>query len=135
MGAWNILFMMDKGEIPAAERSQLYATYLAGVFRAARWGDEEAHGRGAALQYGYLKAKGAIAFDPAQKKFRFNEAAMQSGLRDLVAEIVRLQGNGDYAGMTALFDRYAHLDADAKTVIATLKDIPVDITPVYPDRI
>jgi len=135
MGVWNILFMMQKGELPAAEKPQLFATYLAGLFRAARWGDEEAHGRGAALQYGYLKSKGAIVWDPAQKKFRVDNAKMETAVRDLTADIVRLQGDGDYAGMVAFFDRYAHLDAEAKTVIATLKDIPVDIKPVYPTKI
>jgi hypothetical protein len=135
MGVHNILFLMKKGEVPAAERPQLFASYMAGIFRAARWGDEEAHGRGAALQYGYLKAKGAFAWDAQAKRFRVNDDAMEKGVRDLTAEIVRLQGDGNYAGMVALFDRYAHLDVEAKTVTATLKDIPVDISPVYPDRI
>ena len=60
---------------------------------------------------------------------------MQAGLRDMVGDIIRLQGNGDYKGMVAFFDRYAHLDDNARTVIATLKDIPVDIAPTYPDTI
>jgi len=135
MGVYNILFMMQRGEIPAAERPQLFATYLAGIFRAARWGDEEAHGRGAALQYGYLKAKGGIVYDPATKRFAVNETAMAAGVRDLVADIIRLQATGDYAGMVALFDKYAHLDPEARGVIATLKDIPVDIAPVYPGQV
>ena len=135
MGAWNILFMMQKGELPVAEKPQLFATYVAGLFRAARWGDEEAHGRGAALQYGYLREKGAIVWDAKQKKFRVDNAKMETGIRDLTADIVRLQGDGDYAGMVAFFDKYAHLDAEAKAVIATLKDIPVDIKPVYPTKI
>jgi hypothetical protein len=135
MGIYNVLFMMQKGEIPAAERPQLLATYFAGIIRAARWGDEDAHGRGAALQYGYLKAKGGFAWDPAQKRFRVNDDAMAAGIRDLVADIVRRQGDGDYAGMVALFDRYAHLDDEARAVTGTLGDIPVDIAPVYPDGI
>jgi hypothetical protein len=135
MGVSNVLLMMQKGEIPAAERPNLMATYLAGVIRAVRWGDGDAHGRGAALQYGYLKSKGAFRWDAAQKRFRVDDAAMAAGLRDLVAEIVRRQGDGDYAGMVSFFDRYAHLDDEARTVIATLKDIPVDIAPVYPEKI
>jgi hypothetical protein len=135
MGAYNVLFMMQKGQIPAAERPQFMATYFAGVIRAVRWGEGEAHGRGAALQYGYLKSKGAFSWDAGQKRFRVDDAAMAAGLRDLTAEIVRLQGNGDYAGMKALFDRYAHLDDNARTVISTLGDIPVDISPVYPDKV
>jgi len=135
MGVYNIAFMMQKNELPAAETSQLYATYFAGIFRAARFGDQEAHGRGAALQYGYLKAKGAFAWDAAAKRYRVDDAKMAAGIRDLVAEIVKLQGDGDYAGMVAFFDKYAHLDDQAKAVNETLKDIPVDITPVYPKSV
>ena len=135
MGVYNILYMMDKGELPKAERSQLFATYMAGIFRAVRWGAGEAHGRGAALQYGYLKSKGAFTWDPAVKRYRVNEDAMQAGITSLVADLVKLQGDGDYAGMNAFFDRYAKLDPEAESVIATLKDIPVDIAPIYPDKI
>jgi hypothetical protein len=135
MGAYNVLFMMQKGQIPAAERPQILATYFAGLLRAVRWGEGDAHGRGAALQYGYLKSKGAFSWDATQKRFRVDDAAMAAGIGDLVGEIVRRQGDGDYAGMVALFDRYAHLDDDARTVIATLGDIPVDIAPVYPEKI
>ncbi len=135
MGVYNIAFMMQKNELPATEANQLYATYFAGIFRAVRWGDQEAHGRGAALQYGYLKAKGAFAWDATAKRYRVDNARMAAGIRDLVAEIVKLQGDGDYSGMVALFDKYAHLDDQAKAVNETLKDIPVDITPVYPKSI
>jgi hypothetical protein len=95
MGVYNILFMMEKNELPAAERPQLMATYMAGIFRAVRWGDEEAHGRGAALQYGYLKSKGAFAWDPAQKRFKVDDAKMAAGIKDIVADLVRLQGDGE----------------------------------------
>ena len=53
-GVWNILFMMDKGELPLAEKNQLLATYFTGIFRSVRFGTNDAHGEGAALQYGYL---------------------------------------------------------------------------------
>ncbi|MBN9318340.1 MAG: hypothetical protein BGN86_06520 [Caulobacterales bacterium 68-7] len=135
MGVYNIAFMMQKGELPAAEASQLYATYFAGIFRAARFGDTEAHGRGAALQYGYLKAKGAFTWDEAAKRYRVDDAKMAAGIRDLVNEIVLRQATGDYAGMVAFFNQYAHLDDQAKAVNETLKAIPVDIKPVYPDKV
>ncbi|MES3028603.1 MAG: hypothetical protein V4820_12200 [Pseudomonadota bacterium] len=135
MGAYNIFFMMEKGELPKAERSQLFASYLAGIFRAARFGVGEAHGRGAALQYGYLREKGAFSWDEGQKRFRVNDDAMQAAITSLLAELVKLQGDGDYAGMNAFFDRYAKLDPQAEQVIATLKDIPVDISPIYPEKL
>src|SRR6185312_12433066 len=105
------------------------------IFRAVRWGDADAHGRGAALQYGYLKSKGAFTWDATAKRFRVNDDAMAKGITDIVADIVHLQGNGDYAGAVAFFAKHAHLDDDATAVIATLKDIPVDIAPQYPEKI
>jgi hypothetical protein len=131
MGVYNVEFMMQKGELPLADRSRLLATYFVSLLRAVRFGDREAHGRGAALQYGYLESKGAFAWDAGQRRFRIDDARMASGVRDLVGELVRLQGDGDYTGMVAFFDRYAHLDARTREVIATLRDIPVDIAPIY----
>ncbi|WP_236672044.1 hypothetical protein [Croceicoccus sp. YJ47] len=135
MGVWNLLYMMERGELPAAEKPQLFATYMAGIFRSVRFGVQEAHGKGAALQYGYLKDKGAFAFDPGSGRFVIDDAAMEAGLRDLLHDQLMLQARGDYAGTKAFFDRWAVLDEPARRVIGTMDAIPVDIVPVYPERI
>lgn len=135
MGAWNILFMMQKGELPTAEKSQLFATYLTGTFRAMRFGIEEAHGQGAAMQYGYMKAKGAFAWDAGASRYRIDDAKFEAALRDLLRDMIVLQGNGDYAGVKAFMAKWAVLDDHAKGVIASMQAIPVDILPVYPDKV
>jgi hypothetical protein len=135
MGMHNILYMMKRGELPAAEREQALATYFAGIFRAVRFGIDEAHGRGAATQYSYLKEKGAFSWVPSQQRFRIDYDKMEAGLRDLLADYIRLQGNGDYAGTKAFFDRYARLDDQAREVLANAAHIPTDIQPDYPERI
>ena len=135
MGAWNILFMMKKGEIPAAERPQLYATYVAGLFRAMRFGLGEAHGQGAAAQYRFLREQGAVTWDARMKRFRVVDARMETAIGALVAAIVKLQGDGDYAGIKTFYARYSRLDPEASAVIATMKAIPVDIQPVYPETL
>lgn len=135
MGVYNILYLMKRGELPSAEREQLLASYFVGIFRAVRFGTDEAHGRGAAMQYSYLKDKGAFRWDEGAGRFRVDYDRMESGLRDLVADLVRLQGNGDYAGTKAFFDRYAKLDDRARAVLATTAHIPTDIQPVYPERV
>ena len=38
MGAYNILYMMQRGELPASEKKEFLATYFTGLFRATRWG-------------------------------------------------------------------------------------------------
>ena len=135
MGAFNIMYMMDKGVIPAAERPQIRATYVAGLFRAMRFGIGEAHGKGAAMQYRYLREKGVLNWDRQAKRFRIDEGRIDIAIRDLVGDIVRLQGNGDYAGTKAFLAKYAVLDPEAEAVIGTMKGIPTDIRPVYPSRI
>jgi hypothetical protein len=60
---------------------------------------------------------------------------MEKAVTNLVREIVVLQGNGDYAGTKAFFDRHAKVDAEAREVIGRLGDIPVDIQPIYPSRL
>ncbi len=135
MGVYNILYMMKRGELPAAEREQALATYFVGIFRAVRFGTDEAHGRGAAMQYSYLKEKGAFRWDEGAGRFRVDYDRMEAGLRELLAELIRLQGNGDYAGTKAFFDRHARLDERARSVLAKTSHIPTDIQPVYPMKV
>ena len=135
MGAWNILYMMKKGVLPAAERPQIHAAYIAGLFRAMRFGANEAHGKGAAMQYRFLREKGAIVWDDVAKRFRIDEAKIDGAIGELVGAIVRLQGDGDYAGTKAFLDKYGHTDPQADQVIATMTGIPVDIRQIYPERV
>lgn len=135
MGVWNILFMMDKGELPMAEKQQALATYMAGLFRSMRFGIDEAHGKGAALQYGYLKDRGAFRWDAAAQRYVVDYAKMESALRDLLHDQLMLQALGDYEGTKAFFARYARLDDWARGRFAAMNAIPVDIQPRYPDGV
>ncbi|HWH16795.1 MAG TPA: hypothetical protein VNT77_00430, partial [Allosphingosinicella sp.] len=135
MGMHNILYMMQRGELSTAERNEALATYFAGIFRAVRFGIDEAHGRGAAMQYSWLKERGAFEWVPSQRRFRIDYDKLAAGLRGLTAILVRFQGNGDYAGTKAFFERYARLDDNARTALAGAAHIPTDIQPDYPERI
>ena len=135
MGAYNVLFMMDKGVLPAAEKPQIRAAYVAGLFRAMRFGDTDAHGKGAAMQYRYLRDKGGIVWDSDAKRFRIDAAKLDAGIRDLVGDIVRLQATGDYNGTKAFLAKWAVMDAEAKQITGEMTHIPVDIHPLYPDKI
>ncbi len=135
MGMWNLLFMMEKGELPMAEKEQALASYMAGLFRSMRFGIDEAHGKGAALQYGYLKEKGAFRWDAAANRYVVDFAKMEAGIRDLLHDQLMLQAHGDYAGTKAFFARYARLDPWARGRFAAMEGIPVDIQPIYPDEV
>ncbi|MCJ9430554.1 dipeptidyl-peptidase 3 family protein [Kordiimonas marina] len=135
MGAYNILFLMKKGELPMAERDNLLATYFTGLFRSIRFGIDEAHGQGAAFQLSYFKEHGAYSVDPKTGLYKVNFDKMEKAITDLVHDIVILQGNGDYDGVKAFLAKYAHLDASERAAIARTGKIPVDIQPVYPEKL
>ena len=48
MGAYNLLYMIERKEFPASFERQLLTSYFAGLFRSVRFGVAEAHGKGAA---------------------------------------------------------------------------------------
>ena len=135
MGAYNVLFMMDQGVLPAAEKPQIRAAYVAGLFRAMRFGDTDAHGRGAAMQYRYLRDKGGIVWDAQAKRYRIDPARLDAGIRDLVHDIITLQATGDYNGTKSFLAKWAVMDAEAKSVTGQMGHIPVDIHPIYPDHV
>ena len=87
------------------------------------------------MQYSYLKEKGAFAWDPAAQRFRIDYDTLEAGIRDLTAKLIHLQGDGDYEGTKAFFERYAQLDDEARIVLDNTAHIPTDIQPDYPDRI
>ena len=58
-------------------------------------------------------------------------AKAESVFTDLARELLMLQALGDYAAARAFIDKYAQMSAEMKTVLDSLGDIPVDITPQF----
>src|SRR6185369_945200 len=60
LGLWNIVYAQQHGLLSGYSENQLYATYAGLMFRSLRFGIGEAHGRGSALQWNWLREKGGI---------------------------------------------------------------------------
>jgi hypothetical protein len=132
MGVYNILYLMDRGLYPGKDRKALLATYVAGLFRATRFGVAEAHGRGAALQFHYLLEKGGVAADESRGIVTVDFEAMEPAIRGLVRDLCLLQAMGDYAGTREMLDSLGVLTPAMEIPLGRMEDIPVDIRPVYP---
>jgi|HubBroStandDraft_3_1064219.scaffolds.fasta_scaffold01453_5 hypothetical protein len=130
MGIYNILALIGRGEMPAALRQKLEPTYIAGLFRSARFGLDDAHGQGVAAQFNYLKSKGAIEVD-SQARFRAVSDRFPAAIRDLLAEILTLQAKGDYAGTRRFLDTYGKVTPELRQALGRLADVPVDIRPQF----
>ena len=132
LGVWNILYAMDEKFLQAPfNEEQLFATYAGLHFRSMRFGIDEAHGRGTAVQWNWLREQGAIA--PAgDGTFRVDFAKMRPAVRSLATELLMIEATGDYARAQRLLSKYGVSTPEIESVTARLKDIQVDITPYFP---
>jgi len=130
MGVYNILALIEHGDMPAALRQALEPTYVAGLFRAARFGVDEAHGQGVVSQFNYLMAKGALQFD-AQGRVHAVSEKFPGGIRDLLHDMLELQARGDYEGTKKFLDTYGKPSQALRDAIGRLSAVPVDIRPQY----
>jgi hypothetical protein len=130
MGVYNILALIERGDMPAALRKSLEPTYVAGLFRAARFGVDEAHGQGVVSQFNYLMAKGALQLN-AQGKVHAVSEKFPGGIRDLLHDMLELQARGDYEGTKKFLDTYGKPSQALRDAIGRLSTLPVDIRPQY----
>jgi hypothetical protein len=130
MGVYNILALIEKGEMPKELRDSLEPTYVAGLFRAARFGLHEAHGQGVVAQFTYLLEKGALQID-AEGRFQAVSDKFPGAIKDLLHDMLVLQAAGDYEGTRAFLEKYGKATPQLEAAIGKLGDVVVDINPVY----
>jgi hypothetical protein len=130
LGIWNILYAQEHQLLSGFSADQLFATYAGLHFRSMRFGIDEAHGRGTAVQWNWLREKGAIVA-AADGTYTVDNVKMREGIRSLATELLTLQATGDYARAQRLLTKYGTSTPEIESVVAKLKDIPVDITPVF----
>jgi len=124
MGVDNILKSDE-----AAQR-QLYVTYLASSFRSLRFGLNDAHGKGMAMQFNYFSDKGAFV-EHADGTFSVDVEKMKSAVRDLDHDLLTLEAEGDYAGARKMLDDLGVMRPDLSKALSRLEGIPTDIEPIF----
>ncbi len=132
MGAYNVLYLVKRGELPKELHDRLLVSYFAGLFRSIRFGVAEAHGQGAALQINRYLEEGAAKLDPSTRKLTVDLAKLEASIGKLVHDLCVLQWNGDKAGADALLAKYGVASDTMNAVMTGLDDIPVDVKPIYP---
>jgi hypothetical protein len=108
----------------------MYTTFLASAFRSIRFGINEAHGRGIAIQLNYLLDAGAFTVRP-DGTFAADYARMPEAVTSLTREILTLQAEGDYAKAKALIERLGVVRPEVQKVLDKLIAVPVDIEPRF----
>merc|ERR1712066_379619 len=132
MGVYNILYMIERGELSEELREKSLVTYVAGLFRSIRFGVAESHGRGAALQLNTFLEDGAVSYNSSSGKYEVDLDELETSITNLVKKICTLQHNGDKKAVDAELERLGVLGDPTSASLARLEGIPVDIRPCYP---
>jgi hypothetical protein len=129
-GFWALRQIADHKQVDAAIARTMYTTFLASAFRSIRFGVNEAHGRGIAIQLNTLLDAGAFRVS-ADGTFSVDDAKIADAVTTLTREIMTLQAEGNYARAKELIDRLGHVRPPVQKVLDRLKDVPVDIEPQF----
>ncbi|MHB8417329.1 MAG: dipeptidyl-peptidase 3 family protein [Myxococcales bacterium] len=129
-GLWALQQLVDRGVLPKTLAATMYQTFLASAFRTLRFGLNEAHGKGQALQLNYLLDKGAFTVS-AGCRFDVDAGKIGAAVRDLTHEIMTLQAEGDKAKAEALLGKLGVIRPATKCALDKLSRIPIDIEPRF----
>ena len=131
LGLWNVVYAQQHHLLTSFNEQQLYATYAGLMFRGMRFGIGEAHGRGTALQWNWLREKGGVV-ESGNGRYKVDFEKFREGVKSLATELLTIEATGDFDRAKALLDKYGVVTPEMTATNAKLADIPVDINPVYP---
>ncbi len=129
-GLFALQFLVDRGKLDKAFDRTMYTTYLASMFRSIRFGINEAHGRGVALQLNYFLDNGGVKV-AADGTFTVDAPRIRQNVVDLTRDIMTIQAVGDYAAAKQMIDKLVSIRPPVQAVLDKLKDVPVDIEPRF----
>jgi hypothetical protein len=129
-GLWALQYLVDKGVIDRSMERTMYTTFLASAFRSIRFGVNEAHGRGIAIQLNTLLDQGGFRV-VGGGRFVVEPARIKAAVAELTRKLMTLQARGDYAQAKDLIRTQGVVRREVQTVLDRLKDVPVDIEPRY----
>ena len=129
-GLFALQFLIDKGQLDKGLEQTIYTTFLASAFRSLRFGINEAHGRGQAIQLNFLLDQGAFKVN-ADGTFAVDTAKIRNGVTALTREIMTLQAEGSYAKAKQMIDTLGVIRPPTKALLDRLTSVPVDIEPRF----
>ncbi|HEX3155913.1 MAG TPA: hypothetical protein VHV32_14895 [Candidatus Angelobacter sp.] len=138
-GLFALQYLMtqaDKGAVqaplphgPDAER-KLYSTYLASSFRTLRFGLQDSHAKGMAVQFNYFLDKGAFVAN-SEGTFSVDLNKIKDAVAGLDHDLLTLEATGDYSGTKKLMSEMMVLRPEVQKALERLKGVPTDIEPIF----
>lgn len=133
VGLWALRFLISQDMLSESLLKSMYVSFLAGCFRSVRFGLEEAHGKGQALQFNWLYEKGAFVLH-SEHTFSVDFSKIEGAVEGLSREILTIQAQGDKEAAGLLLQKYGVMTEPLKVALEKLENIqvPVDVAPTFP---
>ena len=129
-GLFALQFLVDRGKLDTKFEQTMYTTYLASMFRSIRFGLNEAHGRGVAIQMNYFLDKGGVTVSP-DGTFAVSASRIKQNIIDLTRDLMTMEAVGDYAASKQMIATMAVVRPPVQRVLDRLTSVPVDIEPRF----
>ena len=129
-GLWALHFLIDKGVIDRSLERSIYTTFLASTFRSIRFGINEAHGRGVAIQLNTFLDAGAVTVG-VDGRFRVDHTRIRDAVEGLTSRLMTIQAQGDYDEANRVLETLGVVRPEVQRILDRLANIPIDIQPRY----
>jgi len=128
LGLFMVTQLLEEGILTDGKLEDYYVTFLAGIFRSVRFGASSAHGMANMIRFNYFEQEGAFVRN-SNGQYAVDMVNMRKAVDGLSELILRLQGDGDYAGVGRLFEAKGHIGAELQADLDRLDTakIPVDV--------
>jgi hypothetical protein len=129
-GLFALQHLVDRGKLEKRYQDTMYTTFLASIFRSVRFGINEAHGRGVAIQLNYFLDHGGVSV-ASDGTFSVNADRIRQNVTDLTRDIMTIQAKGDYAAAKRMIETLGVVRPPVQAILERLKGVPVDIAPRF----
>jgi hypothetical protein len=131
VGMFCLQLLVDSGALPKERLEEYRDSYVAGIFRTLRFGAGEAHGVAEMMEFNFLSQEKAIQRDPVSGRYAVDQARIAPALATLAKELLEIEATGDRARAEIWFKKYGAMPVELKTALQAVKDVPVDVDPVF----
>ena len=129
LGLWCVYQLNEMGELGEKEMMDNFVTFMAGIFRSVRFGAASAHGKANMIRFYYFQETGAFERDAATGTYRVNFEKMKDAMLTSSEQILKIQGDGDYAAAKKLIDEQGFIREELQKDLDRIGEagIPRDI--------
>ena len=101
--------------------------HIARFVRSIRFGLEQAHGGGNAIQFNYLLREGAFKVNIQTGKLSVNTTRARDAIFKLASNILGIQERGDWRAAANIVNGFRIVSPEIQAMLERVKDLPIDI--------